>query len=144
MPAPGKTRFYLRPLPLVSVAIAALSTFAGGFMAHERLPLVLFGIGAFGLFAYAMMVRQVHDGEREDAAPPLTPLEQARRAEAAASSGESGLSCVSFEFPPLVCPRDEFEAILARHEAVVRAHLPALLSLACQGGAPRRATSLTG
>ena len=130
MPAPDKTRFYLRPFPLVCVVISALSTLAGALMTHERFPLALFAVGAFGLFIYREMVREVHDGEREDAAPPLSHQEQARRAEAAASPGDSGLSCISFEFPPLVCPRDEFEEILARHEAVIRAHLPALLFLA--------------
>lgn len=41
-----------------------------------------------------------------------------------------GYSCIRFEAPLLRCPRDEFEEVLARHEAAIRRHLPAILFLA--------------
>jgi hypothetical protein len=41
-----------------------------------------------------------------------------------------GYSCIRFEAPLLACPRDEFEEVLARHEAAIRSHLPAILFLA--------------
>jgi hypothetical protein len=41
-----------------------------------------------------------------------------------------GYSCIGFEAPLLVCHRDEFEGVLARHEAAIRSHLPAILFLA--------------
>jgi hypothetical protein len=44
--------------------------------------------------------------------------------------GRDGFPCGSFEFPLIACPRAEFELSLARHEALVRTHLPALLFLA--------------
>lgn len=35
-------------------------------------------------------------------------------------------ACLSFEYPLLVCPKRPFRRILARHEALIRKHLPGL------------------
>ena len=61
-----------------------------------------------------------------ETAPDVLDLIESREDE----EEKRGYSCVGFEFPFLACPRDEFEAILARHEAAIRAQLPAILFLA--------------
>jgi hypothetical protein len=57
-------------------------------------------------------------------------LRRIRKEEADQLWGRAGFPCGSFEFPLIACPRADFERNLARHEAIVRTHLPVLYFLA--------------
>jgi hypothetical protein len=93
------------PLPVV-VALAALVALSFFDVIREELKEDL----RFELASRRSLEVGIHETEV---------LEQAQ--------GREGFSCASFEFPHLVCPRDEFEEILARHEGLIRARLQAIL-----------------
>jgi hypothetical protein len=93
---------------------------------------------AVGLLALVLLPgrgRPSSKPSREPAMPQRSPAEcppdvldliAARQAE----EEKHGYPCVAFEFPFLACPRAEFDEVLARHDAAVRAHLGAILFLA--------------
>lgn len=94
------------------------------------------GYGAMVLLALQVLalvlVREAFAHERRweaEDAPPAATVEQLVAATASEEEAR-GFSCIRFEFPWLACPRSEFDAILARHEALLRAHLQVLTFLA--------------
>jgi hypothetical protein len=110
----------------------------GGLIGLDALLVMLspprpINAGMLGLCALLLVFLRVGAAEARRAksaeqAPPG--LEQLVLAAEANEERGSGLSCISIEFPRLVCPPDEFDAILVRHAALVRARLPALTFLA--------------
>ena len=125
-------------LTLPQVAVAAIGLFAL-FCAFVRPPIrATPWLSASGVLLLWLLREQLRgDRAYEDAMKgrgawlsAAEALRRIRKEEAEKLWGRAGFPCGSFEFPVIACPRAEFERDLARHEAVVRTHLPALLFLA--------------
>lgn len=124
-----------------AIAIAAV-VFAAVLLPVGRLSMACFALGLLTLVLLRERARasidEAHEGPSHSPPPSarctadrprdLIDLVEARESE----ERRQGYACTRFEAPLLVCPREEFEHVLARHEAAVRAQLPAILFLAAK------------
>lgn len=121
-----------RVMPIVYVVVGAFSSMEMGVAlagSPTRDKMVLLAFSALALW----LLRESFVAFRElPEEPPKAPTVEQIVAAQVAEEAAHGFSCAPFEVPRLVGPLEEFEEILARHEAILRAHLLGLNLLARQ------------